>query len=133
MAIISNIQYLGQGQHYYCFLCSTLIQDSPPPPTPLAAEQIALCKDFLNEIDPTNYVENNNSQSKCCHNCVPGIQQVWDLNQDILIIRRRIVNILSELGRRRHEGNLQTFKVHNLQCGYSFTIVFVSLVSSIVK
>ncbi|XP_035700891.1 uncharacterized protein LOC110841847 isoform X2 [Folsomia candida] len=94
---------IRQGQHYYCFLCSTLIQDSPPPPTPLAAEQIALCKDFLNEIDPTNYVENNNSQSKCCHNCVPGIQQVWDLNQDILIIRRRIVNILSELGRRRHE------------------------------
>ncbi|OXA62263.1 hypothetical protein Fcan01_00178 [Folsomia candida] len=67
---------IRQGQHYYCFLCSTLIQDSPPPPTPLAAEQIALCKDFLNEIDPTNYVENNNSQSKCCHNCVPGIQQL---------------------------------------------------------
>ncbi|XP_021958905.1 zinc finger protein 271 isoform X2 [Folsomia candida] len=86
----------------YCFLCSSLIQDSRLPfSASLVAEQIALCKNFLIELDLANYSNEINPESISCQNCIQEVCRVWNLHEEILIIRRQIAEILSRLVQQR--------------------------------
>lgn len=86
--------------HNYCFLCATSLQESTPFPTDdHIAQQISLCKTFLEEIELSplsgkNYANTeNNNQS--CPTCRQEMQKVWNLHMAMVAIKEQITDILT--------------------------------------
>ncbi|OXA38847.1 uncharacterized protein LOC110861602 [Folsomia candida] len=102
--------------HNYCFLCATSLQESTPFPTDdHIAQQISLCKTFLEEIELSplsgkNYANTeNNNQS--CPTCRQEMQKVWNLHMAMVAIKEQITDILTrsmQKGKDRKKIRLQT-------------------------